>query len=184
ARLYDFLQNEIHNVGQPADRETPDVEADLKKNVRIDDTLRRKYGTPRDINRLFIAMLRAARFDARVAELTTRDENFFHRSFPDGFQLNGEVAVVVHRDGRLRFFDPGTPYCPREMLAWEKEGVTALVYGERDWRFVQTPVSDASASLTERHIDVKLDDAGGAAAAVSAPLNGPPALAIRRDTPG
>src|SRR5262249_28922914 len=94
ARLYDFLQNEIHNVGQPADRETPDVEAGLKKNVRIDDTLRRKYGTPRDINRLFIAMLRAARFDARVAELTTRDENFFHRSFPDGFQLNGEVAVV------------------------------------------------------------------------------------------
>ena len=40
-------------------------------------------------------MLRAAGLDARVAELTTRDENFFHRSFPDSFQFNSEVTAVV-----------------------------------------------------------------------------------------
>ena len=150
----------------------------MKKNASVDDTLRRRYGTPRDINRLFIAMLRAAGLDARVAELTTRDENFFHRSFPDAFQFNSEVAAVLRRDGALQFFDAGTPDCPRGMLSWEKEGVTALVYGNRDWRFVEIPVSDATASATERHVNAKINGDGQVEAQVEMKLTGQRALAF------
>jgi len=182
ARLYDYLQKEIHNLGEAKEGEENDTEADLKKNESIDDTLRRRYGTPRDINRLFIAMLRAAGFDARVAELTTRDENFFHHTFPDAFQFNSEVAAVLRRDGALQFFDVGTPACPRGMLSWEKEGVTALVYGNHDWRFVEIPVSDATASATERHIDVKIASDGQVEAQVEMKLTGQRALAFRNET--
>jgi hypothetical protein len=182
ARLYDYVQKEIHNLGETKAGEENDTEADLKKNASVDDTLRRRYGTPRDINRLFIAMLRAAGLDARAAELTTRDENFFHRSFPDAFQFNSEVAAVMRRDGALQFFDAGTPYCPRGMLSWEKEGVTALVYGNRDWRFVEIPVSDATASATERHINATINADGQVDAQVDMKLTGQRALAFRNET--
>jgi Domain of Unknown Function with PDB structure (DUF3857)/Transglutaminase-like superfamily len=182
ARLYDYVQKEIHNLGEAKEGEESEIEVDLKKNAGVDDTLRRRYGTPRDINRLFIAMLRAAGLDARVAELTTRDENFFHRSFPDAFQFNSEVAAVLRRDGALQFFDAGTPYCPRGMLSWEKEGVTALVYGNRDWRFVDIPVSDATASATERHINATINGDGQVEAQVEMKLTGQRALAFRNET--
>ena len=182
ARLYDYVQKEIHNLGEAKEGEESETEVDLKKNASVDDTLRRRYGTPRDINRLFIAMLRAAGLDARVAELTTRDENFFHRSFPDAFQFNSEVAAVLRRDGALQFFDAGTPDCPRGMLSWEKEGVTALVYGNRDWRFVEIPVSDATASATERHVNATINGDGQVEAQVEMKLTGQRALAFRNET--
>lgn len=184
ARLYDYVQKEIHNLGDAREGDESEAETDLKKNESVEDTLRRRYGTPRDINRLFVALLRAAGLDARVAELTTRDENFFHRSFPDAFQFNSEVAVVISRDGGLQFFDAGTPDCLRGMLSWEKEGVTALIYGDRDWRFVETPVSDATASGTDRHIEATINGAGQIGARVEMKLTGQRALQFRNETVG
>ncbi|MEN3334432.1 MAG: hypothetical protein V7641_3797 [Blastocatellia bacterium] len=182
ARLYDYVQREIHNLGEVKEGEENETAVNLKKNASVDDTLRRRYGTPRDINRLFIALLRAIGLDARVAEMTTRDENFFHRSFPDAFQFNSEVAAVLRRDGALQFFDAGTPYCPRGMLSWEKEGVTALVYGNHDWRFVDIPVSDATASAIERQVNAAINGDGQVDAQVEMRLTGQRALAFRNET--
>jgi hypothetical protein len=153
----------------------------LKKNDSAADTIRRRYGSPRDINRLFIAMLRAAGLDARVAELTTRDENFFHRSFPDAFQLNSEVTAVIGRDGSIQFYDPGTQYCPPGMLSWEKEGVTALVYGKRDSRFVDTPVTDAARNGECRNLTVSLLNDGGVDVQVELKTVGQRAVELRNE---
>lgn len=150
-RIYEYVQSEIHNLGFKDERDSEaGLEPGLKKNKSVDDTIRRRYGTPGDVNLLFISMLRAAGLDARLAELTTRDENAFHRSFPDAFQFNSELTAVIARDGSVQFFDPGTPHCPPEMLSWEKEGTTALIVGTGDWRFVETPVSDALRNTQER----------------------------------
>ncbi|MBI3652754.1 MAG: DUF3857 and transglutaminase domain-containing protein [Acidobacteria bacterium] len=157
ARLYHYVQSEIQNIGTRDDHEEdPDkpatVASPFKVNNTADDTLKRRYGTPREINRLFIALLRAAGFDARVAELTTRDENFFQKSFADAFQFNSEVTAIVAPDGGLKFYDPGTQYCPFGSLAWEKEAVTALLYGKKDARFVETSVSQAERNGEEKKL--------------------------------
>ncbi|HET9533222.1 MAG TPA: DUF3857 and transglutaminase domain-containing protein [Blastocatellia bacterium] len=181
ARIYDYVQNEIRNLGF---RETRDAEGnpdrEYKRNNSADETIRRRYGTPREINRLFIAMLRAAGLDARVAEMTTRDENFFHRSFPDSFQLNGEVAAVISAgDSSIQFYDPGTPFCPLGMLSWEKEAVTALVYDRRDLRFVETPVTEASRSGEERRFRVTPSSDGRVDVRVETKIGGHHALELR-----
>ena len=164
SRLYKYVQSDIRNIGFRDDRKPDDSTPGApEKNDSAEETIRRGYGTPREINRLFISLLRAAGFDARVAELTTRDENFFHRTFPDSFQLNGEITALVARDGSLQFYDPGTPFCPVGVVSWEKQAVQALVYGDRDWRFVETPVAEAAFNKEERNIvatpcaDGKLD---------------------------
>src|SRR5215210_2749928 len=104
SRIYDYIQKEIYNTGFGDERDANQSETAISRNDSVEDVLNRRYGNPREINRLFISMLRAFGLDARVAELTTRDENFFHRSFPDAFQLNSEVTAVVARDGSIRFY--------------------------------------------------------------------------------
>ena len=180
-RIYDYVQSEIHNLGFKDERDAEATAADpgLKQNKSVEDTIRRRYGTPSDINLLFISMLRAAGLDGRLAELTTRDENIFHRSFPDAFQFNSELAVVLGRDGSVQFFDPGTPDCPQGMLSWEKEATTALVFGEADWRFVETPVSDASLNAEERVIRAAVLEDGSLQAHVDLKISGQRAIELR-----
>lgn len=180
ARIYEYVQNEIHNQGFNDDKDAEgDPDPGLKKNKSVDDTIRRRYGTPADINLLFISMLRAAGLDARLAELTTRDENFFHRSFPDAFQFNSELTAVLARDGSVLFFDPGTPHCPPGLLSWEKEGTTALVCGAGDWRFVETPVSDPLLNAEERIIRAAPAADGSIDAHVELKISGQRAIELR-----
>lgn len=86
-----------------------------------EDVLRAGYGTRAELNRLFVALARAAGFDARIALVPARDEVFFTRELPDATQLDAELAVV-----KDRFFDPGTPHAPSGLLSWENTAVPAL----------------------------------------------------------
>jgi uncharacterized protein DUF3857/transglutaminase superfamily protein len=182
ARIYSYVQKEIHNIGLDEGRDGgEETERDLKKNENADDTIKRRYGAPRDINRLFIAMLRAAGLDARVAELTARDENFFRRSFPDSFQFNSEAAAVIARDGSIQFYDPGAEHCPLGMLSWEKEAVTALIYDRREARFVTTAVTDAALTAEDRAITVALSSDGEARAQVELKVTGQRAMEMRNE---
>ncbi|HET8674252.1 MAG TPA: DUF3857 and transglutaminase domain-containing protein [Blastocatellia bacterium] len=185
ARIYHYIQTEIHNTGFAPERGAErEADTELKRNDTADETIRRRYGTPREINRLFVAMLKAAGMDARVAELTTRDENFFHRSFADAFQFNSEVTAVIARDGAVQFYDPGTPYCPPGMLSWEKEGVTALVYDKRDARFVETPVTDAAINNEDRRLSIAAFADGRAEVRAETKLTGQRALELRNELIG
>ncbi len=182
ARIYNYVQREIQSIRVKEERGAEDDDdPELKKNETVDDTIRRRYGTPRDINRLFIAMLRAAGLDARVAELTTRDENFFHRTFPDSFQFSSEVTAVVARDGSIQFYDPGTEHCPLGLLSWEKEAATALIYDNREARFVETPVTDAARTAEDRSIAVKLSSDGRVDAQVDLKITGQRAVELRNE---
>jgi uncharacterized protein DUF3857/transglutaminase superfamily protein len=185
SRIYDYVQNEIQNIGlrdeRPGEEESGGAS---KRNNSADETIRRRYGSPREINRLFVAMLRAVGLDARVAELTTRDENFFHRTFADAFQFNSEVTAVISKDGSVQFFDPGTRNCPLGMLAWEKEGVLALVYGGRDWRFVETPLSEASRSSEDHEIGATLEPSGDVVARATMKATGQRAMELRNEMTG
>jgi hypothetical protein len=181
ARIYNYVQSEIRNIGSRVPDEPEADASEYKKNTTADQTLKRRYGTPREINRLFISMLRAAGLDARVAELTARDENFFRRSFPDAFQFTGEVTAVVASDGSMQFFDPGTPYCPINMLSWEKEATTALVYDARQLRFVETPLSEASLNREERVIRVSPHEDGRVDVRVESLLAGQRAIELRNE---
>lgn len=180
SRIYDYIQKEIYNTGFGGEADRSPGSAAQTRNDSPGDVLSRRHGNPREINRLFIAMLRAAGLDARVAELVTRDESLFYRSFPDAFQFNSELAAVVAHDGSIRFYDPGTPFCPQEMLSWEKEGTTALVYGKRDWRFVETPVARALCNSEDRLVTVQVAADGRVDARVELKITGQRAIELRR----
>jgi hypothetical protein len=188
-RIYQYVQSEIQNIGPREEREEetgkpPANPSPYKKNDTADNTIKRRYGTPREINRLFIAMLRAAGFDARVVELTTRDENFFQKSFADSFQFNSEVTGLPGSDGSIKFYDPGTQYCPFGSLAWEKESVTGLLYGKKDSRFVDTSVTQAEHNKEAKELLIKPFADGRVEVQIESKMTGLRALELRSEMTG
>ncbi|HYL97774.1 MAG TPA: DUF3857 and transglutaminase domain-containing protein [Blastocatellia bacterium] len=174
SKIYSYIQSEIRNVSRS------DIQTwKLVRNKDSDETLRRRYGTPHDINRLLISMLRAAGVDARAAELATRDENFFHSSFADAIQFDSEVTAVRESDGKFKFFDPGTRFCPEGMLGWEKEGVQALVLDKDQPQFVETPVAPGSANRLARQMMVFVQADGSLRVDAIETLTGHKAMDIR-----
>jgi hypothetical protein len=181
-RIYDYVQSEIKNIGyREEDGDQFDSDSGYKPNDSSDDTIRRGYGTPTEINRLFVAMLRAIGLDARVAELTTRDEAAFHRNFADSLQFTSEVTAVISRDSTVEFYDPGTLYCPCGMLSWEKEAVTSLIHGRKGDPFVETPLTEAKRNERRRVLRVELSEDGRLTAQAELKMFGQQALETRSE---
>ena len=159
-RIYEYVQREIENFSSAPEAHDARDSEKIAPNNSADLTIKRRRGTARDINRLFIAMVRAAGLNAHVAELTTRDENFFHSYFTDSSQFNSEMTAVVAQDGSIRFFDPAAENCPAGIVPWEKESVAALVYGKHNPRFVNTPISQGWDNAEERLLTVAPTESG------------------------
>lgn len=82
-----------------------DKKEDLKPNENARDVLERGYGTHNDITRLFVAMARAAGFEARIARASDRKEFFFRIGYLVPAQLASEIAVI-QMNGNDIFLDP------------------------------------------------------------------------------
>ena len=179
SRIYNYVQSEIQNLGSGEPAQEPGRV--IRRSSSPEQTLRRRYGTPVEINRLFVSMLRAVELDARVAQVTTRDESFFHRSFGDFLQFNNEVTALVLRDGSVRFFDPGTAFCPIGMMSWEKEAVTTLVYDKKGALFIETPITDAEKNSTTRTLNARVERDAGVLVTADWLFDGQSALRLRKE---
>ena len=124
-KLYAWAQ-QVRNLGY--ERPTTEKEKKrgaLKDNKSVEDVLKRGYGSPWDINRLLVALARAAGFDAAVVMLAAGDNRIFRKNLPDFGQLNAHV-VQVRLGAKEVFLDPATPHCPFGFLSWDQAGVLGL----------------------------------------------------------
>src|SRR5204862_4987873 len=90
-----------------------------KQSRHVGDVLRDGSGTHNDLNRLFVAMVRAAEIPATLIWVSDRTQQVFVKEYLSTDQLDGEIAVV-RLDGKDVFLDPGSKFCP---------------YGITDWRY-------------------------------------------------
>jgi transglutaminase-like putative cysteine protease len=146
--LYEYCQHRIRKAGE--DPGTEDI-AHRKENRDPDDTLKAGTGTGLDIDSLFVALARAAGFDARWAILpdggqVIYDENTMQDPY---FRRAYDVGVVF--GSHWRFFDPATHQLPFGALRWEEEGQPATLIDERgpkvEW--ARTPVTPAAFSASK-----------------------------------
>ena len=86
--------------------------------------LKRGYGRPWHINWLFVALARAAGFDATAVRVASRSNGFFKRKLFDASQLNADLVLVRH-GGKEYYLDPANRYCPFRLLSWDQTGVQA-----------------------------------------------------------
>lgn len=151
---------------------------DLKPNVDVIETLHHGYGSSDDITRFFVALAKAAKFEAYVIQVSDREEFSFEEHLP----FIGQVAsaeALVKLNGKEMALDPGTPYCPFGLVPWQQSSTTALKLGTAGAELITTP----SAIMSNTHRLAKLDLApdGSAKGEITLELQGEDALHHRLD---
>ncbi|MBV9073105.1 MAG: DUF3857 and transglutaminase domain-containing protein, partial [Acidobacteria bacterium] len=148
-KIYARVQ-QIDNLTYKRQRSTQEQKAtNYRDNKNVEDVLRQNAGYHNDLTRLFVAMARAAGVDAKVARVSTRDENFFSDQLLDFGQLNSEVALVK-LDGKDVYLDPGTRFCPFGLLEWRRSGVKGLVESKGDAQFITTSFPELKNAMVQR----------------------------------
>lgn len=179
-KLYERAQQVRNLTWERAKSEKESKREKLKDNNNVEDVLEHGYGYRTQINRLFVALARAAGFDAAAVRVSERDAQFFDMNLLDGAQLDGELAVVRLGEREL-YLDPGTPTCPFGLVYWPKTGVKAVRLGEKGGQWLVTPQPEAKDARIERSAQLDLDDQGTLRGTIQVTYSGQSALSRRLD---
>jgi len=155
-RIYARVQ-QIRNLSyEPEKTEKEANREKLRDNRNAEDVLSNGYGWRSEINRLFVAMARAAGLTANVVRAASRDELFFAREIPDNSQLDTELTVAMI-DGKERFLDPATPFAPFGAMRWEVTATAGMKLVKKASAFVDIPHLVPAQALLTRTADLQID---------------------------
>jgi Domain of Unknown Function with PDB structure (DUF3857)/Transglutaminase-like superfamily len=149
SKLFQFAKTQIKNVVfDPNMTDEARVEI-IKKNKTAGDVLKNKQGSPRDVDTLFASMAMALGYDARAVLSGDRSEMFF-KPQNQSLRFVHPCCVAVKVNNNWKFYNPGAYFMPEGMLVWNEEETSAMVAGDKDFYWVDTPISGTQKSLAKR----------------------------------
>jgi hypothetical protein len=144
------------------ERQATEQEAEREKLADIrdaQDVLKHGYAYADDVTWFFYGLLRAAKLDASLVLVPTRDDLFFDPRQMNARQLNTCVVLLKLGDSSV-YLDPGMPFMPFAYLPWSETAVKGLRLGPDGGEWVNTTLPTAAESRVERKASVKLSPAG------------------------
>jgi len=158
-KIYGRCQK-IHNTSYERDKTQQERNREKLKEIHnVEDVWKRGYGESTAITWLFLALARAAGFDASPVLISTRDKHFFNRRLKNPYLLNATV-VVVSLNGKDLYLNPGNPFAPFGLLPWYEMAVAGLRIGKDDGAWITTTASQPSDAGMERKATLQLNDSG------------------------
>lgn len=150
----------------------------LSENKNVEDVLNRGYSYGNQINLLFVALARAAGFEAFPFMVTSRKTAVFLADWPNESQLNAMV-VQVRAGNRLLYLDPATKFCPFGLLPWDEADSGGIridaVYPARG----TTPFLKSADAMRTRNAEFRLTEDGTLQGKVEVVYTGQEALLNR-----
>jgi hypothetical protein len=167
---------------QPARAVQQDKALGIKQNSGAEDVLRQHGGTHDDLNRLFVAMARAAGMSAYLMRVPSRDRELFDPALLSTRQFAAEIAIV-QLNGKEVFLDPGTKFCPYGLLDWRYTNVRGLRQsaGGKGTELVATPSVDYTKTQVQRLARLKLNEDGKAEGMVKVGFYGQEQMDFRQE---
>lgn len=158
AKLYEFCKTRIKNITFDPTL-TDDQREEMKPNKSTEQTYRNMQGTQTDINELFASLSAGLGYETRLAFGGDRSQMFFNdKQAHVSFVHFSAIGVKVNGD--WKYYDPGNPFVPYGMLAWEEEDSSVLLLGYKDFVTTRTPMSDIEESTAKRTGKFKLLEDG------------------------
>jgi hypothetical protein len=117
-----------------------------KPPENVEEVWKRGYADGTQLTWLYLALARAAGFEAYGVWASERRNYFF----------NPKIMVLVKLTGKDLYFDPGAAFTAFGFLPWEETGVAGLRLDKDGGTWVQTSLPESSASCIERKADLKL----------------------------
>jgi hypothetical protein len=171
---------ELENTEYTRERSRVEDKAEGLSQVKTtDDVWTRKRGSSDQITELFVAMARAAGMKAYVMAVTNRDRSLFLQSYLSLYQLDDDIAIV-NVDGKERFFDPGSRYCPFGHLAWKHTDTGGLRQTDGGTALAAASAESYQDSVMTRVANLKMDETGSVTGTVDLAFKGAPALKWRQ----
>lgn len=165
------------------ERERTEVELkkeNLKLNQKAGDVLARGTGDRDDITRFFVALARAAGFDASIVRVSDRQNKFFDKGLLSEQQLETEIALISLA-GKDIYLDPGTMFCPYGYLRWIRTSTQGIKLDKKGGVFVMAPAAPYDKATTRRNAEVALDGDGNLTGTITVKFEGGDALEHRLD---
>jgi hypothetical protein len=156
-KIYAKVQK-FRNTSWETEKTEQELKREKQKDINnVEDLWKRGYGNGRQINWLFLAMARAAGFEAYSVYISSRSEYFFHPQLMNQNQLNGDV-VLVKLNAKEVYCDPATAFAPFGLLSWPETAVKGLRLDKDGGSWVTTTLPPSSDSRIERKADLKLTE--------------------------
>ncbi len=158
-KLYVRAQ-QIHNLTYDPEKTTQEEKREKTiENNSVEDVLKHGSAGKYNINRFFVALARAAGFEAQIAWVRARTNSFFHLEMQEASELNESLAYVKAGDKEY-YLDPGNIFCPFGMLPWYETSTAVFRPSKEGAVFETVPDSPSSSSLLERRVQLTLDPEG------------------------
>ena len=151
----------------------------IKEN-NVEDVWKNRAGYGRDINLLFLALVRGAGFEAYYVRLAGRGEYFFNQKRMNIGELSAD-SVLVKSGGQDLYLDPATKFAPFGELPWQETGVSGLRLDKEGGKWINTVVPDSATCKITRTADLRLTDDGGLEGTARVTYTGLEALRQRLD---
>jgi hypothetical protein len=158
-KIYARVQ-QIRNTSYEAEKTEQEQKRDKEKNPEnVEAIWKKQYGNGAQLTWLFLALARAAGFEASGMWVADRQNYFFYPGSMDSRRLDANV-VVVKVNGKDVFFDPGAAFTPFGMLPWIETGVQGLKLDKEGGTWLQTSLPASTDSRIQRKAELKLSDTG------------------------
>lgn len=179
-KMYSFVAS-LENTQYTPERSIQENKVlELKPVKGAEDVLDNHGGTHDELNRLFVAMVRASGVPASLIWVPNREHDAFLKEYLSTSQLEAEVAVV-QLNGKDVFLDPGSKYCPYGILDWRYSGVQGLRQSPKGADITETSAPQYTQSVITRLARISLDEHGVASGTVSLMFKGSTAMNLRQD---
>jgi hypothetical protein len=152
----------------------------LKDAANVEDVWTHGYGYGSEITWLFLAMVRAAGFEAYPVLVSTRNKYFFNADMMNARTLNDNV-VQVSVSGKQMYFDPGARYTPYGQLPWFETAVAARRLDKDGGEWITTVLPSSDTNHVERKATFKLSSNGTLEGTVAVTFTGQEAMSRRLD---
>jgi hypothetical protein len=158
-KIYDRVQ-QIRNTSYEIRKTEQEEQRDKEKAITSAEQLwKQGYGTGQQLTWLYLALARAAGFEAYGCWVADRRQYFFNSKMMKSDELDANV-VQVKVNGKDMYFDPGGAFTPFGMLEWAETGVPGLRLDRNGGTWIQTTLPEASESQIHREAKLKLSDTG------------------------
>jgi hypothetical protein len=179
-KLYERTQK-IRNLSyQLRKTEEEKKQGGIKPLNNVEELLGNGYGYKRQIDWLFLGLVRAVGFEAHPLLLANRKQNFFKKERMNTSEL-GFTAVAVKVDGREIYLDPGGEMAPYGLLPWEETGVAGLKLDKTGGTWMETSLEDSSVSEVRRVAELNLAEDGTLEGKLAVTFSGQEVYALRID---
>ena len=158
-KLYERAQ-QVHNLSYERERsEEERKKENIQRNMGVQDVLAHGYGNDNEINLLFIALARAAGFDASVVQVANRRRSFFNKELITRSQIDG-IFAAVNLNGKDMYLEPGTRFCPYGVIPWRHTAIEGLKLDKKGGTFVKALPAEYDKSVLRRTADVSIAEDG------------------------